>query len=182
MRLPLLFSLVTVLVVISSLAVNAASVSTSIEIALSTEANRNEIRQVIETMNRAVSERNLPVLLSTFADGSIKVDLFPAHKYSAAATEEGDAVKTVKLDERWQSVAPILFATTKIYDRKVKIREVLIDKGMAVAWLDIETKTLSVKEGASIKYNRFKEICILRHYDQGWKIVALTNNRHDLAL
>ncbi|GAB4355878.1 MAG: hypothetical protein Kow006_22600 [Gammaproteobacteria bacterium] len=130
-------------------------------------------------MNRSVSERNLPGILKTFAEGAVMVDLFPAHKYGAVAETERDIVKAVALNKRWQAVAPVLFATTKVYRRKVDIVDLHIDNAMAVAWLDVETETLPVKEGATTKINRFKEICILRRYDDGWKIVTITNNRHD---
>ena len=179
MKLPLLFVIVAVCAVMSSLAVNAAPLATVSAVVSGAETDAVEVRGVIETMNRSVSERNLPGILKTFAEGSVKVDLFPAHKYGAAAEPESDIVKTVTLNKRWQAVAPILFATTKVYKRKIDVVDLHIDKGMAVAWLDVETETLSVKEGATTKFNRFKEICILRRYDDGWKIVTVTNNRHD---
>lgn len=145
--------------------------------AFAEEGDLEQIRGVVDTMNRAVTERDLPRLLSTFAEGSVTIDLFPAHRYGAATGE--DAVKTAALQERWQAVAPILFATTKVYHRTVRAMDVHIDGGMAVAWLDVETETLPAAEGATSKTNRFREICILRRYDAGWRIVTMTNNRHD---
>ncbi len=139
-------------------------------------------RQVIEQMNRYVSERKLPELLRLFAEDAIKMDLYPKLSYGEKTTKDSNKVKTTGLKQRWQSVAPILFSTTKIYRRSIKNIDIHIDKGLAVAWLDIETESLSAKPGATSKFSRFKEICILRHYDDGWKIVALSNNRHDISI
>ena len=130
-------------------------------------------------MNHFVSERKLPELLALFAEDSIKVDLFPMHKYGADATKDSK-VKSITLEQRWQTIAPILFATTKFYRRSVKDMDINVNKGLAVAWLEIETESLSLKPGATSKRHRFKEICILRQYHDGWKIVMLSNNRHSI--
>ncbi len=170
MKLPVLPVIVAAFSMMSMLAAGVASAE---------EGDAAQVRGVVEMMNRAVTERDLPRLLSSFAEGSVNIDLFPVHRYSAATGEGNDAVKTANLHERWQAVAPILFATTKVYRRTIRAMDVHVDRGMAVAWLDVETETLSTKEGATTKTNRFSEICILRRYDDGWKIVALTNNRRD---
>jgi len=141
--------------------------------------NEAEVRQVIEQMNHFVSERKLPELLTLFAEDSIKVDLFPMHKYGADATKDSK-VKSITLEQRWQTIAPILFATTKFYRRSVKDMDINVNKGLAVAWLEIETESLSLKPGATSKRHRFKEICILRQYHDGWRIVVLSNNRHSI--
>jgi hypothetical protein len=149
---------------------------------MSAYANRDaieDVKRVLHTMNDAITSRDLPGLLATFAEGSIQVDLFPARKYGGAAEEDDNVVKTVNLSERWQAVAPILFSRMKSYKRVIRDMEVSVDKGMAVAWLDLETEALSAKEGAVVKTERFKEICILRRYGDAWKIVTITNNRHD---
>lgn len=139
------------------------------------------IKQVIERMNRAVTERDLPELLATFAEGSINLDLFPARKYGASPENEGGSVKTTPLHQRWQVIAPVLFSRTKEYQRTVRDMEVQLDKNMAVAWLDLETRTLPATEDATAETDRFKEICILRRSGDQWKIVAITNNRHDIG-
>ncbi len=158
----------------------ACSITISIAIAASTTDSEVEVRQVIEQMNRFVTDRKLPELLKLFAEDSIKVDLFPMRSYGKKEAKGNNKVKTTTLEQRWQAVAPILFSSTKFYRRSVKNMELHIDKGLAVAWLDIETETVSRKQDATRKFNRFKEICILRRYQDGWKIVVLSNNRHDI--
>ena len=140
-----------------------------------------QIGDLIDRMNRAISERNLDALLSTFADGGVKVDLFPAHQFGSAAETASDTVRTADLQQRWRAVTPILFNTTRIYQRTADIVDLHIDRGLAVAWLEISTEILSIEPNARQQNNRFMEICILRRYDDGWKIVALSNNRHDPA-
>ncbi len=140
-----------------------------------------EIKDVIDIMNDSVTSRDLNGVLNTFADGAINIELFPAKKYGETKTDKPIPVKTRTLGERWKSIAPILFGTTKKYLRKATIADLLVDGNLAVARLDVETEALSSKEGAIAKQASFREICILRRYDNGWKIVTLTNNLHDEA-
>ena len=142
-------------------------------------SDRQAIKQVIQKMNQSITERNVDKLLETFAEGAIDMEMFPAHKYGETQTDETFVTKTRPLSQRWQRIAPILFASTQRYVRQARILDLQIDGRMASAWLEVETESLSSKEGAQAKQDRFREICILRHYESGWKIVTLSNNRHD---
>lgn len=137
------------------------------------------IRTVLDTMNRAITEKDLPLLLGTFAEGSVKVDLFPAHQFGPAEVKQ-EQPKVVDLHQRWETVAAILFTTPQNYSRHVRGLSVHVDGELAVAWLDIETESSAATGSSVVKRNRFKEICILRRQENGWKIVALTNNRQDI--
>lgn len=180
MKLKLLYTPVAICTLVLSLGLPAFSTVAGATTS-STVSSEAAARQVIEQMNRYVSERKLPELLRLFAEDSVKMDLYPKLSYGEETTKDSNKVKTTSLKHRWQAVAPILFSTTIVYQRSIKNMEIHIDKGLAVAWLDIETESLSTKPGATSKFNRFKEICILRHYGSGWKIVALSNNRHDIS-
>ena len=138
------------------------------------------IKAVIANMNQAVTTRDLDLLLTTFANGAINIDMFPAKKYGETENAESFSTKTRSLQERWQSIAPMLFSTKK-YERKATVQDVLVDGNMAMARIDIETESLSAKEGATTKHSRFRELCLLRQDENGWKIVSLTNNLHDEA-
>ena len=142
-------------------------------------ADSKAIRQVVEMMNRAITERDLPKLIGTFAEGAIRVDSFPAHRFIAPDPEQQMNVQTADLKARWETVAPILFSTTEFYRRKVVDTSVHVDADLAVAWVDIETETLSKEQDAKIAKNAFKEICVLRRETDGWKILVMTNNRQD---
>ncbi len=137
------------------------------------------VRSLVESINRAITERNLEQLLDTFADGAVRVDAFPAHRFGAAASGDDEKVEAVDLERRWRTVAPILFSTTRSYERRIQDMDVHVDRDLAVAWVAIETAMSPVGEETMIGRNAFKEIYLLRRYDDGWKIVALTNNRRD---
>ncbi len=140
----------------------------------------NAIKAVIANMNQAVTERDIDLLLTTFANGAINIEMFPAKKYGETEASEPFAAKTRSLQERWQSIAPILFSTKK-YERRATVQEVLVEGNMAMARINIETESLSAKEGATTKQSSFRELCLLRRYESGWKIVSLTNDLHDEA-
>lgn len=139
------------------------------------------VRTLIESANQAISERDLERLLATFAEGAVRVDAFPAHRFGAAASGADETVKAVDLADRWKAVAPILFSSTSLYQRRIRGMDVHIDNDLAVAWVVIETAMLGVGEETAAAANRFREIYILRREDDGWKLVAITNNRRDAA-
>lgn len=139
----------------------------------------NAVRAVVEAMNQAISDGDLPRLVELFADGAVNVDLFPAHSFDGAPPAGAKRVEAVDLADRWRTIGPILFSSTASYTRRVADMAIHVDKDLALAWADIETRMSPLGEGAQVQTNRFKEICILRHDDEGWRIVAVTKNRQD---
>lgn len=141
-----------------------------------------QVKMVIEKMNQALTERDVDALISTFSPDGVAIDLFPAHQYGKMKKGSEFKIKTENLTERWSRVARVLFASTKMFKRTITGINVQVDNGMAVAWVDVKSESLSVKEGAKNKVAQFKEICVLRLYGNEWKIVTLTNNRHNIKL
>ena len=139
-----------------------------------------QVTSVVEKMNRALTERDVEALVSTFSPDGVAIDLFPAHQYGKMKKGGEFKIKTENLTERWSRVARVLFASTKMFKRTITGINVQVDNGMAVAWIDVKSESLSVKEGAKNKVAHFKEICVLRLYGDEWKIVTLTNNRHNI--
>ncbi|KHD06196.1 hypothetical protein PN36_24755 [Candidatus Thiomargarita nelsonii] len=135
----------------------------------------NAVRAVVKAMNQAITNRDTPALLATFAQGAVKIDLYRAHIYDKAVAPG----KVADLAKRWQTVAAILFASTRFYERKVENMEVHLDDGMAMVWASIQTQLR--KAGSEIKSNRYSEVYLLRLIDKSWKIVAITNNRRESA-
>lgn len=145
-----------------------------------TTADANDVRAVVEAMNQAISDADLPRLVGLFADGAVNVDLFPAHSFDRAPPAGTKRVEAVDLADRWRTIGPILFSSTGSYTRRVADMAIHVDKDLALAWADIETRMSPLGEGAQVQTNRFKEICILRRDDEGWRIVAVTKNRQDV--
>jgi hypothetical protein len=113
--------------------------------------------------------------LATFAQDAVKIDLYRAHVYDKAVAPG----KVADLAKRWQTVAAILFPSTRFYERNVESMEVHLDNGMAVVWATIQTRMQLLKEGSKVKTNRYSEVYLLRFIDNSWKIVAITNNRRE---
>ncbi len=143
-------------------------------------ADANAVRAVVEAMNLAISERDLPRLADLFADGAVDVRLFPAHSFGGPPPEDQMRVEAVNLKDRWHTIAPILFASTASYTRQAADIAVHVDNDLGLAWVDTQTRMVPLGEGAQVHMNRFTEICILRRQDDGWRIVAVTNNRQDV--
>jgi len=134
------------------------------------------VQSVVQAMNQAITQRNMEALLATFASGAVKLDLYRAHAYDKV-TKPG---QVADLAERWKTVTAILFASTRVYERKVENMQVHLDKGMAVVWATIATRTEYFKSRAEPKTNRYSEIYVLRLIEDTWKIVAVTNNRQEM--
>ena len=145
----------------------------------STSDDEGAVRNLVVAMNRAVTDRDLEAILATFAPGAVKVDLYRAHVFGGGEDQPFEPGEVSDLAARWQTVAAILFNSTRLYERKVSSIDIHVDGGMAVAWAVIDTRSQSRVEGAPIKANRYTEVYLAREIDGAWKIVATSNNRSD---
>ncbi len=147
------------------------------------EADKQDIHNLISTMNQAVTNRDLDAVLATFDENALKLDLFPAHyppkTDKTPATQKPIQVfpKTANLKARWQAVFGIM-GNVKVYERSATLIQSQVDGKMASAWVEIKTKTIT-REGAAETRNRFIEIVLLKKVGRQWKIVLTSNNRHD---
>lgn len=142
------------------------------------ETEKQAIRQVIEAMNRAVTNNDLAAVLATFDDNALKMDLFPAH-YPMTGTVKSvnNYPLTADLKERWQTVFAIMLGRS--YERIAEQMVIQIDGVMATAWVHIRTKTLSREDKKITNNNHFYELLVLKKNDGQWKIMLTSNNRHD---
>ncbi|MCB1051374.1 MAG: hypothetical protein H6510_17815 [Acidobacteria bacterium] len=132
-------------------------------------AGPRDVEAVVLRFNQAFSERSLEGMLATLADGSVRIDLFEAHRFSDAPPDPDMQINTGPAAERWRQVTPIIFALSTRYVREVQAMETHVDGEMAVVWA-------TIRAGSD---TQFREIYILRRGSSGWKIAAMTNNRKD---
>lgn len=129
-----------------------------------------EVEKVVLTFNESFVQKDLETMLAQFADGSVRIDLFQAHRFGAKPDSEL-AVQASPLADRWRSVAPIIFASATKYERLVDQMQIQVDGDMAMVWASIRT--------VSSSETRFTEVYLLKKYPAGWKIAAMSNNRQE---
>lgn len=144
------------------------------------EQPSSAVRQVVLDMNQAVNDKDINKMLALFDQGSVRIDLFPAHNYADKPPVKTDIPVTVSdLPQRWQTVAALLFNTAKSYSRQAKDIQVQVDGDMATAWVNIETSMVAKDPSIKSRSNSFVEALLLRRQNATWKIVAVSNNRSD---
>jgi ketosteroid isomerase-like protein len=136
---------------------------------------KQAIRNVVLQMNQAITSRETDKLLATFAEGAVKIDLFPAH--IKPGPKIAHQIVTADLKKRWQAVTEILFSSTQFYKRAAKNMTIHSDGRFATVWATIDTSSQPLHKNAAIQNNQYSELYLLRLIGNDWKIAAISNNR-----
>ncbi len=124
----------------------------------------------VRAFNAAIDNRNLDAVLAQLLDGGVHFNLRPSHP------GQGDTTLTSELIPRWSMVGPVLFSTTKSYQRDLEIIDTQQHGEVATVWARVRTETVMLSDG---KRNQaaFTEVYLLANTPSGWKIAGVADNR-----
>lgn len=126
---------------------------------------------VVKAFNAALGARQLEQATGMFANGAVVFTLRASHSGMTAVP----AGVTADLKTHWNTVAPVLYSVTTTYERVPAITKTHVDGEIATVWADIATKT--VEKSGQTRGEKFSELYVLAHQKDGWKIVAIGDNR-----
>lgn len=142
----------------------------------------------VRAFNAALSQRQLDAALALLLPGAVNFNLAPAHAFIAPASNaaaQADAKRgptappaeplTSDLAAHWRTVAPLLFATQKVYLRQVDDAVVHVDGRLATVWARVRTRTEPRQGTPSLLV--FSESYLLRLDDGHWRIAAIAQSR-----
>jgi hypothetical protein len=124
----------------------------------------------VRAFNTAIGDRNLDAVLAQLLGGGVHFNLRPSHQ------GQGDTTLTSELIPRWSMVGPVLFSTTKTYQRDLEIIDTQQHGEIATVWATVRTETVMLSDG---KRNQaaFTEVYLLANTPSGWKIAGVADNR-----
>lgn len=125
---------------------------------------------VVESFNRAVTDRDMDRLLAHFAAGGVQYNLRPSH----GGLQAGPL--TTDLDARWSMIGPVLFSATRSYTRDVEVIDVRAAGDLATVWAKVRTETVLASDGKASTEN-FTEVYLLVRTADGWRIAGIADNR-----
>ena len=144
----------------------------------------------VRAFNAALSQRQLDAALALLLPGAVNFNLAPAHAFTApadagtakpgargAGTAAAPASEplTSDLATHWRTIAPVLFATQKVYLRQVDDVAVHVDGRLATVWARVRTRAEPRQGTPSLLV--FSESYLLRLDDGHWRIASMAQSR-----
>lgn len=128
---------------------------------------------VVRAFNEAITGRDLDKALSTLAPGAVKFNFGSAHRFS---TPPGGAEPlTSDLAVQWRTVAPVLYAANRRYQREVVDATAHVEGDLATVWARLRT-TSEARDGSRTVLE-FAESYILKLEGGMWRIAGVANAR-----
>ena len=147
--------------------------------------------EALRAFNAALSQRQLDAALALLLPGAVNFNLAPAHAFIAPASASASAAPTAApragnapppaepltadLATHWRTVAPLLYATQKVYLRQVDEATVHVDGRIATVWARVRTRAEPRQGTPSLLV--FSESYLLRLDDGHWRIAAIAQSR-----
>lgn len=136
----------------------------------------------VRAFNAALSQRRLDAALALLLPGAVTFNLAPAHAFTApppagpgaAAPAAADPL-TSDLATHWRTVAPVLFATQRVYLRQVDEATAHADGRLATVWARVRTRAEPRQGTPSLLV--FSEAYLLRLDDGHWRIAGIAQSR-----
>jgi hypothetical protein len=131
-----------------------------------------EAAAVVTSFNAAVTGRSADKAIGHFIKGGVQFNIRPAHTGLGGAPQG----VTTELTAHWSMIAPVLFAATNTYSRRVEVLDARAEGDVATVWT--RTRTETVRSGQSApRRDEFLEIYLLVRTGGAWKIGAIADNR-----
>lgn len=128
--------------------------------------------QIVRQFNDSISRRQLDKALALVSLGSVNFNLRAAHRFTGNAS----ATLTADLATHWRSITPILYGTSRRFERRVRHISAHADGDLVLVWAAIETFT-EPKDGSKAFTVRFFESYQLRREGNTWRIISVASSR-----
>lgn len=126
---------------------------------------------VVAEFNAAISARDLERALACMAQGSVQLQLHPAHPGVNVSNS-----LTTDLVSSWRAVGTILFPATDSYERHADVTAIEESGDVATVWTLTRTESRR-KQSTKPKVQQFSELYVLMRQQGNWKIAVQASNR-----
>ncbi|MGI9343669.1 MAG: hypothetical protein ACR2QV_12530 [Gammaproteobacteria bacterium] len=124
----------------------------------------------VVAFNAAIRDGDADGVAARLADGGVQFTIKSAHKGA-----EPDKL-TTDLVPYWQMVAPVISASTAMYERDVEVLDVREMGNIATVWVQIDTKR-QLKGKDAVSTASANHVYLVIDTPDGWKIAGAADNR-----